>query len=125
MLRGSRCEMGSLFSTAYMCFLSIAGSFSNYDILDCCGYGCAHVDLVNIRGTSCTNCTVYITTDTDRLIHVDSFRTGKYNCDLPSVDALTCNTAGEDNFGFYICANPAFRCSSSPASTTQWWIGVW
>ena len=107
-----------------MLVCSLAGSFSTYDILahDSRTYTCPKIDLINIRGANCTDCSVWLLNRETEQLHIDSFY--DKGCDFRAVDAEACGYFGEDNFGYYGCINSAFRCSSSPSSTTQWWIGV-
>ena len=77
---------------------------------------CLLTEFVNVRGDECTNCTVligYVGTT----LHMDSYFGPEAGCDFGG------GISNEDNFGFYEVQNPAFRCTSSMSSTTQFWLG--
>jgi hypothetical protein len=78
------------------------------------------VDYVDVRGHNCTKCTAPIVQATNNPLHLDTYR---FSCEFKPTGSLGCNGRGEDNFGFYGCANSAHRCSSSPTATTQTWLG--
>ena len=89
-------------------------SFESYDFL--VGpqrHACRLSEFVNVHGIECSNCTVWLAQGSGHDLHLDS----SLRCDL------TGGVPDEDNFGFYFTTNPAFRCSSSMNSTTQYWIG--
>ena len=78
---------------------------------------CKKVEYVNIRGHTCSQCTVPFFQMQNYNLHVDSMSTA---CDFQgSLGAVY----SEDNFGTYANANSAFRCSNSIVGTTQVWFG--
>ncbi|KAL9967818.1 hypothetical protein ACROYT_G026115 [Oculina patagonica] len=97
----------------------IRTSFANTDFLAVPdGNRCILYEFVDIRGNRCENCTVYSPYSVDYGYHVDSW--WNVSCDFM---ARSGGIVDEDNFGNYLSNNPAFRCSSSMTSTTQYWIG--
>ena len=93
-------------------------SLESLDLLDPIGGGfCLLSEYVNIRGDNCTDCTIWVAYTPNFGLHVDSWYGINTGCDL------TGGIWSEDNFGFYGNVNPAFRCSSSMSSTSQYWLG--
>ena len=87
------------------------------------GGSCILVEEIDIRGESCKNCTAYIVQNFRYPLHSDSYYSASRSCEFQPAGSLYCGGKGEDNFGFYDCANPAHRCSSAQSSTTQTWFG--
>ena len=87
------------------------------------GASCILVEQIDIRGESCKNCTAHIFQNFHHSLHSDSYFPASLNCEFQPTGGLYCSGYGEDNFGFYDCANPAHRCSSAQSSTTQTWFG--
>lgn len=83
-------------------------------------FSCGWYELVNIRGIECKNCTAFTVYGEAFEFHIDSWATLPVSCDFNGQDGALFS---EDNFGVYEYANPDFRCSSSPESTTQYWFG--
>lgn len=82
---------------------------------------CRFFEYVNIRGFSCINCTAFTAYGKWLHFHIDSSDdVSKFNCDFNGTQGAV---HSEDNFGYYAVTNPAFRCSSSRKSTTQYWLG--
>ena len=82
---------------------------------------CVWYEFVDIRGNRCKGCRVYSPYGPSFGYHIDSW----WNSDQPGCDVELRPGAivDEDNFGEYGFPNPAFRCSSSQTSTTQFWVG--
>ncbi|KAL9967567.1 hypothetical protein ACROYT_G025822 [Oculina patagonica] len=78
---------------------------------------CLLAEFVNVRGDECVNCTVLKAYNEYFTLHMDSYYGPQNGCDFGG------GIIDEDNFGFYTTANPAFRCTSSMSSTTQFWLG--
>ena len=78
---------------------------------------CLLTEFVNVRGDECFNCTVLIGYNSQRSMHMDSYYGPQFGCDFGG------GIRDEDNFGNYATRNSAFRCTSSPSSTTQYWFG--
>ena len=87
------------------------------------GGSCILVEQIDIRGESCKNCTALIFQNLHHSLHSDSYFLASWNCEFQPTGGLYCGGLGEDNFGLYLCANPAHRCSSAQSSTTQTWFG--
>lgn len=84
---------------------------------------CATVSYVDIRGKNCTNCRISFWQAREIILHVDS-TFNRFDCDQIRFDGdKPCGKAGEDDFGYYYCANHLHRCSSSQDATTQLWFG--
>jgi hypothetical protein len=83
--------------------------------------GCTMADAVNIRGSSCTFCNVYLQQSTIGSSYLDHMRVSSSSGSACPAPYLT--TAGsasnEKNFGYYDVTNSAFSCSASPTSTTN------
>ncbi|CAB4010820.1 Dihydrolipoyllysine-residue acetyltransferase component 3 of pyruvate dehydrogenase complex [Paramuricea clavata] len=77
------------------------------------------IDYVDVRGQNCRNCTVPIIQAPYNPLHLDIYFS---MCDFKPTKSLYCDSAGEDNFGRYLCTNPNHRCSF-PTATTQTWFG--
>ena len=99
----------------------LRASLGDFDIMASSTTQCRPYELVNIRGLSCTDCTAYTFYDNEYALHVDSYRSKSKGCNF---DGSAGAVSSEDNFGNYGKTNPAFRCSASPSSTTQFWIGT-
>ena len=78
---------------------------------------CLLTEFVNVRGDNCSSCTVLIGYSSVFSLHMDSYYGPTKGCDFGGV------IYDEDNFGYYYTKNPAFRCTSSPNSTSQYWLG--
>lgn len=72
------------------------------------------------QGNWMQNCTAFTVYGEVFEFHIDSWATDPVSCDFNGQDG---EVHSEDNFGYYENTNPAFRCSSSPESTTQYWFG--
>ena len=82
---------------------------------------CIWYEFVDIRGNKCVNCTAYSPYSASYDYHIDSWYSKEVGCDFDGrANGVVEN---EDNFGHYNTINPAFRCTSSSASTTQFWFG--
>ncbi|XP_028413919.1 uncharacterized protein LOC114536766 [Dendronephthya gigantea] len=80
---------------------------------------CILVEYLNIRGGSCTDCTVAIMQTSVYNIYTSVYVNSNYGCDwqYPNGHA-TC-----ENLGGYDCYNNNYRCSSSSTSTSNTWYG--
>eukprot|EP00118_Oscarella_pearsei_P012121 m.86508 g.86508 ORF g.86508 m.86508 type:complete len:296 (+) comp36501_c0_seq2:32-919(+) len=79
---------------------------------------CIPVELINIRGRLRFPTTVaFWQTLNQYNLHHDS--SANY-CKLKATSGAK---SSEDNWGFYSTTNPAFSCTSSQESTTQFWFG--
>jgi hypothetical protein len=115
-------DKGGLNKTDY-----IRGLLIDMDILTYLGSStCAKVEYINVRGISCENCTAYFKQNTNSHAFVDSGYGSKIGCQWDgrngSISLGLVNNC--DNFGKYIITNPSHRCTASPSSTTQWWLGI-
>jgi len=78
---------------------------------------CLLTEFVNVRGDECSNCTVLAAYGSTMSLHMDSYsHPSIFGCDFGG------GIYDEDNFGFYATQNSAFRCTSTPSSTTQYWL---
>ena len=88
-------------------------------------YGeCKTVEYIDIRTHSCTNCQVMVAHGTrgEWPLHIDSYYSTR-RCSAHFPESKACGSYGEDNFGYYDCANAKHRCSATEESTTQVWFG--
>ena len=84
---------------------------------------CPLVELIDVRGQSCSNCTASLS-QWNYILHSDSFYAANRSCQFRPTGVKRCTgTYTEDNFGYYGCINTAHRCSSSETATTQTWLG--
>ena len=81
---------------------------------------CLLSEFLNIRGNECTNCTVVSAYKPTNSLHCDSWFSSLEGCDF---DGQSGGVFDENNFGEYGPTNPAFRCTSSVSSTSQFWLG--
>ena len=89
------------------------------DILTYYGYTCKMVEYINIRGHIGSNISVSFYQDHGGHFHTDAHV--NLGC---SFNPRQGSIYEEDNFGLYNHVNPAFRCTESPESTTQYWFGT-
>jgi hypothetical protein len=83
---------------------------------------CTVVEWIDIRGQSCKQCNAFVIQSYRYPLHSDSYHPALKGCEFQPIESIDTN-GGEDNFGYYGCVNPAHRCTSSPTSTTQTWLG--
>ena len=105
----------------------IQSTFDHVDPMTYKVHSCQKVTYVNIRDSSCTDCTIMISQDDDFLFGVASWYS-QYEIQ-PKCDFV--NSPGvkphEGNFGFFLNKhniNPRHRCSADPTATTQYWFGA-
>ena len=77
---------------------------------------CVAFERLNIRGRECENCTAGTFNHQHKMVFI---RTGRRDCQFDSGSKLV-----YQNFGYYVRANPQFRCWKKETSTTQIWFGV-
>lgn len=108
---------------------SVRGSLLYLDILKhTAGNLCVAVDFIDVRGITCSSCTVAMYQDTFIHLNVDSTSSDK-GCQWNGYPgAHSVKIRGKWNydnyFGNYLVYNTAFGCTSSSTSTTQWWLGT-
>ena len=100
----------------------VRGKFADFDVVNFLGLDvCKKVEYVNIRGHRCGDCHLpwwqYPVTHR-YLLHTDSTYT---TC--KGFNPTKGSTHKEDNFGYYLHINPAFRCTANDTATTNWWFG--
>lgn len=81
---------------------------------------CIQAEYLNIRGTSCSSCTVALIQTSVWMIFTNPSRNKVGGCDWQYPNG---HGECEENFGGYECHNPEFRCTSSSSATTQMWYG--
>ncbi|XP_078354394.1 uncharacterized protein LOC144639000 [Oculina patagonica] len=81
---------------------------------------CRTYEFVNIRGIECYDCTAGTWQNSDSMWHIDSYESASIGCEF---DGTGESVTSEQNIGRYEYKTPAFRCTSNPESTTQFWIG--
>lgn len=96
---------------------------AGHDIFGNWGQGCKLFEYINIRGINCSECTADTRMDNSKAWYVNSFKSKARGCDFDGSSGAVDN---ENNFGVYHSGaiNTNHRCSSSPASTTQYWFGA-
>ena len=100
----------------------LRASLKNFDIMNIIKQlRCTRYEFINIRGNQCLNCTALTTRTTHWLPSIRSFQSKSYSCDFDGRPNGA--VRNERNFGVYPYYNPAFRCSATDDSTTQYWFG--
>ena len=97
----------------------VRGKFADFNVVTFLGtYSCQKVEYVNIRGHYCKNCKPIWWQNSNYMIHIDSHhkQCGHY-------DFVKEANYREDNFGYYVHINRAFRCTADDTATTNWWFG--
>jgi len=94
------------------------GNFADFDITSFQGDNtCKAVEYINVRGFGGHTTAAFWQREGGRFFHTDT--TGS-TCGF---DATAGAKHSEDNFGHYGVTNDAFRCTSGPSATTQYWFG--
>lgn len=106
----------------------IKGIMGDTDVLSLDGSQCAFVLQVNVRGIACRNCTAYVRQTDTRHAYVDSLSKLR-GCQWDGISGVLKQLKDgavytDSYFGFYHVYNPLHRCTASPSSTTQWWLGA-
>ena len=87
---------------------------------------CKMVEYLNIRGGSCSQCSVAISQSTG-MLSINNYYNDVSSCDWRYPNGYHLCTSprylGEYNFGAYVCINRSFRCTLSSSTTTQMWFG--
>ena len=80
---------------------------------------CAVVDYINVRGYSCSRCSIPIHSGRRYHLHIynNNVRTMCDRINFPNA------VSHENEFGHYQHVNTRFSCSATRTSTTNWWIG--
>ena len=95
--------------------LEVVNIFGIYDSM------CLPYEYINIRGNECSNCTAHAKQPFGKAWAMNSYKSDRIGCQF---DGRPGAKGDEQNFGRYILINTNHRCSSSPNSTTQHWLGV-
>ncbi|KAL9986517.1 hypothetical protein ACROYT_G000679 [Oculina patagonica] len=82
---------------------------------------CKRIEFINVRGNQCIDCTAITITVPVSAPLLMSYNPSMISCDFDGEP--NGGISGETNFGDYINSNPAFRCSATSDSTTQYWFG--
>ena len=81
---------------------------------------CLFSDFINVLGNYCSNCMGLTAYSDIFALHTDSPFSYSKGCEFNGTHGAVYD---EDNFGVDGESNSAFRCTSSSASTTQFWFG--
>ena len=96
----------------------VRANFTELNPLNFSGAGtCVRMEYLDVRGHDCVGCTSGWWSR-PWLLHLDS------SVALCEFGRAPGNVVNEDNFGYYHSTNDNFRCSSSSASTTNFWFGT-
>ena len=87
---------------------------------DAATHKCILVEYLNIRGGSCTDCTLAILQTSVYNIYTSVLRNSRYGCDWQYPNG---HPSCEENLGGYDCYSTDYRCTSSASSTTNTWYG--
>ena len=97
------------------------GEFSHFNLLNFQGHNvCKMVDYVDVKGRSCSRCTVAWWQDSGVMFHND-LSLGK--CFFET-SAPTNAIYNADYFGFYENVDSSFPCCSDDTSSTNHWFGA-
>ena len=101
----------------------VRASFSQVDPLTLKTHECRKLEYVNIRGSKCFGCSIFVVQDES--IHDFNIASwyGQYkgaNCEFRNAVGAV---SYEHSFGFYLHYNTAHRCAVTTASTSQYWFG--
>ena len=106
----------------------IQSTFENVDPMTYREYACKKVTYVNIRGSSCNECTIWIDQYNNNEFGIVSWFS-QYGPITPKCDFI--NAPGEKNykagFGLFLTrqnTNSEHRCAAGPTATTQYWFGA-
>ena len=111
------CSFSTYKSNIYRDYMR--GKIGANDILQYVGDGqCLPIDFIDIRGNRDSNTTVPFWQSDSYQFHTDS------TLKLCQFDGFHGSVVNEDNFGYYLSFNSAFRCTESQESTTQYWFGI-
>eukprot|EP00761_Pharyngomonas_kirbyi_P009854 gb/GECH01009872.1/.p1 GENE.gb/GECH01009872.1/~~gb/GECH01009872.1/.p1 ORF type:complete len:278 (+),score=44.88 gb/GECH01009872.1/:1-834(+) len=81
---------------------------------------CVKMNYVNIEGFACQNCFAHWSNKQNEChLHL-SLRSNQNSCPSPMFPALS--HSNQDDWGYYSKASKSFSCSSSPTSTTDYWL---
>ena len=88
----------------------------------CSGNCCRTLEYINIRGSQCSGCSIWLAQTDSHWDFVLASSYGERNgCQFKSAPGAV---NYEHSFGFYGYPHPGHRCSSGPNSTTQYWFGA-
>jgi len=95
----------------------LIGNLSDVDIMSKDNIqGCQKYNLVNFGGEQCTDCTARSFSGSTAHFHLD---VSDGSCDFkPPVKSSL------DSFGLYNTCDDKSKCTATPQSTTQWWLGA-
>ena len=82
---------------------------------------CTLVEYLNIRGGSCTDCTLAIIQNSNWNIYTSPAENARHNCDWQYPHGYS--SFYEENLGGYETYSSEYRCTSSSTSTTNDWYG--
>jgi len=100
----------------------LLGYLRDYDIINHGDVtkGCFKMAHMNVRRHDYYNITVPVWHKKDLChLHISHFPTSKV-CGFSGVPN---SVPGEDLFGLYVISNNKSKCTATPQSTTQWWLG--
>ena len=100
-------------------YLRVSFCAYSYFLQDKASWTCAVVDYINIRGYSCSKCSIpfYSSSSNPLFIYVAYVKSRCGQIDIRDI------TRDEDAFGRYAIINSKFSCTANSTSTTNWWIG--
>ena len=80
-------------------------------------------ELINIRGNQCIDCTALTNAFWTLTPAIRSYENKLFPCEFDGRPNYNGGMEYERNCGIYSVANPAFRCSATKNSITQYWLG--
>ena len=93
----------------------VRAAFTDFDLMGNFWQECKKVSHISVMGQSCSECTAQWWLGDSYTPHIAAVQTD--SCDIKS------DKSGKTYFGGYYSYNPAFRCTESPSSTTNYWFG--
>ena len=93
----------------------VRAAFTDFDLMSNFWEECKKVSHISVMGQSCSECTAQWWQGASYAPHIAAVQVDP--CDIKS------DKSGYYYFGSYHNYNPAFRCTESPNSTTNYWFG--
>ena len=101
----------------------VRSTFDNLDPMTFNNAECKKITYVNIRGSYCSDCTIWVHQD-DRKDFVFNGWWGQYGASPKCQFVVASGVTSSESFGLYDFVDTAHRCSKGQDSTTQYWFGA-
>ncbi|CAB3990852.1 Hypothetical predicted protein [Paramuricea clavata] len=94
----------------------VRAAFADFDFMGKFWDGCKNVSYISVMGQFCSHCTAYWRQGDNFTLTIPAVSPDPF-CDIKS------DESENFYFGAYHTYDPAFRCTESPNSTTNYWFG--